>query len=340
MNNFLISIVMPVYNAEKFLKKTIDSVIQQTYDNWELILIDDGSIDNSGVYCDEMSVRDKRIKSYHKLNGGVSSARNEGIKYASGEWICFVDSDDTLLSCYLQNYVDNMESDVDILVQSFQVKNEIDGSLKHVELPDMVISGGYKLIEFLEEYPGVHNGFIWHRLFKSSIICGNNIGFVEGISFAEDGWFFFEYMRYVRKSKVSSDIGYTYYIRKGSLTTHKNDIQINVFKKIFEGYFEELSLFVVPKEEQKLYYDFLKKYAWRLAENWFVRRGYCEGDNEARLYMATLMEKYQLNTYRGASLSLRLLISALSIKKYRCRNFIVKYVEIFRILVVAIKNRI
>lgn len=97
----MISIIVPVYNVEKYLRKCIDSVLAQTYTDWELLLIDDGSTDSSGKICDEYAKTDDRIKTFHKNNGGSSSARNQGIKLATGEWIYFLDSDDWIIpSCF------------------------------------------------------------------------------------------------------------------------------------------------------------------------------------------------------------------------------------------------
>ena len=94
MEKDLISIIIPVYNVEKYLKECVDSVRKQTYKNLEIILIDDGSKDNSGKLCDELAKEDNRIKVIHKENGGLSDARNVGIENATGEYIQFIDSDD------------------------------------------------------------------------------------------------------------------------------------------------------------------------------------------------------------------------------------------------------
>ena len=94
--NDLISIVMPVYNVEKYLEKAVNSVIKQTYKNLEIILVDDGSKDSSGVLCDELAKKDTRIKVIHQENAGLSAARNAGIKLATGKYIGFMDSDDLI----------------------------------------------------------------------------------------------------------------------------------------------------------------------------------------------------------------------------------------------------
>jgi Glycosyltransferases involved in cell wall biogenesis len=90
----LISVIVPVYKAEEFLPKCINSILSQTYTNFELLLIDDGSPDNSGKICDEHASKDSRVRVFHKQNGGVSSARNLGLREARGEWISWVDADD------------------------------------------------------------------------------------------------------------------------------------------------------------------------------------------------------------------------------------------------------
>lgn len=90
----MLSVIVPVYNAEEYLRKCIDSILYQTYSDLELLLINDGSTDSSGAVCDEYARRDERVRVIHKENGGVSSTRNLGLDLAQGEWITFVDADD------------------------------------------------------------------------------------------------------------------------------------------------------------------------------------------------------------------------------------------------------
>lgn len=98
MENPLISIIIPVYNIEKYLNECIESVLNQTFDNYEIVLVDDGSTDKSGSICDNLSLRNPKIKTYHKRNGGLSSARNYGIKHSKGKYVIFLDSDDYWLN--------------------------------------------------------------------------------------------------------------------------------------------------------------------------------------------------------------------------------------------------
>ena len=99
-----VSIIVPIYKAEKYLHRCVDSIIAQTFTDWELLLVDDGSPDRSGEICDEYTGRDNRIRVIHKENGGVSSARNAGLDVAKGQWVVFVDSDDWCEAYYLADF--------------------------------------------------------------------------------------------------------------------------------------------------------------------------------------------------------------------------------------------
>lgn len=113
----LISVVIPIYNVENFLEDCLDSVISQSYSELEIILVNDGSLDQSGNICDKYSAKDSRIKVYHKLNGGLSDARNFGVKKSKGDYITFVDSDDFLASNYIEElYFSLIQTGADVSV--------------------------------------------------------------------------------------------------------------------------------------------------------------------------------------------------------------------------------
>ena len=101
----LVSIIVPIYGVEKYIASCIDSILNQTYENFELILVDDGSPDKSGVICEKYAISDKRIKVFHKENGGLSDARNYGLSYANGEYVTFIDSDDLVEKNFLKYHV-------------------------------------------------------------------------------------------------------------------------------------------------------------------------------------------------------------------------------------------
>ena len=119
MNSPKISIIIPVYNAAKFLHKCINSILAQTFQDFEILLINDGSTDESGAICDRYTLTDNRIRVFHKENGGVSSARNIGLRNACGEWIYFVDSDDTIYNDCLETLISQTSDDVDCVTGGY-----------------------------------------------------------------------------------------------------------------------------------------------------------------------------------------------------------------------------
>ena len=129
MSSF-VSIIVPVYNTEPFLSRCLDSILCQSFTDFELLLIDDGSTDGSGAICDDYAERDSRIRVFHKENGGVSSARNLGIDNSKGEWLYFADSDDELLPNGLQTLVNCIDEDVDVVMGGYEKFNE-NGAPKH-----------------------------------------------------------------------------------------------------------------------------------------------------------------------------------------------------------------
>ena len=122
----VISIIVPVYNTEKYLQRCINSILAQTYVDYELLLVNDGSTDGSGNICDEYAKNDSRVKVFHKKNGGVSSARNVGLEEAQGEWVTFVDSDDWINEHFLMKMSENISSEVDLIVSSAFSDKSID----------------------------------------------------------------------------------------------------------------------------------------------------------------------------------------------------------------------
>ena len=126
----LISIIVPVYNTEKYLDRCIQSILSQTYTDFELLLIDDGSTDSSGVICDKYAEQDSRVRVFHKENGGVSSARNIGLDNANGVWITFCDSDDWVYPYWLENYGITNNSIYDLICQGIECSNKLSHSNK------------------------------------------------------------------------------------------------------------------------------------------------------------------------------------------------------------------
>lgn len=196
MNTPLISIIVPVYNSEQTLNRCVDSILVQSFSDWELLLINDGSTDKSGRICDQYAAIDKRIKVFHKKNGGVSSARNMGLDHAKGQWITFVDSDDSLTDYAFElNWNDICE---DLILFPFYF-NYRDGSL---ELFSLRTSGIIKnLIPFFEkEFAQIIFRVPWSKLYRNELI--GNLRFDEKIKCGEDTLFVINYLKRIKSCNI------------------------------------------------------------------------------------------------------------------------------------------
>ena len=203
-----ITIIVPVYKAETFLHRCVDSILSQTFPNFELLLIDDGSPDRSGDICDEYAQKDSRVKVFHKENGGVSVARNMGITYAKGEWITFIDSDDYIDEKFLEHFgLDKYKTN--IYLQGFKVIQNGKVIRRHC-FP----IAEYSIVPFhYLFYEGEMNNILNSpvcKLFKRDIIDIHKLRFDENISFGEDHLFVLSYLYHVDNATVSNSISYNY----------------------------------------------------------------------------------------------------------------------------------
>lgn len=217
MNNSesLISVIVPVYNSEKYLRQCIDSILAQSFSNFELIIIDDGSLDCSGGICDDYVKKDERVKVIHKENGGVSSARNSGINAAVGEWICFVDSDDYVSPDYISNlYQGIKKTNRNGLVWS---SYDING-VNRIALPNKVFYGGdaakFILLNNILSLSGPVA-----KLFSRDIIINNTVKFPDDIQMGEDGIFIQQYLYHVEYVSFINKVDYFVRKTEGSLST-------------------------------------------------------------------------------------------------------------------------
>ena len=209
----VVSIIVPVYNAEKFLHRCIDSILAQTYQDFELLLIDDGSKDSSGAICDEYAAQDARVRVFHKENGGVSSARNVGLDNARGEWITFVDSDDYTYPCWLENYDIEHNAEFDLICQGFETDRDftdyygVDNNTRHGFYFKGDIKEGLELL-----FDNNILGYPWCKAFKREIIKNNNLKFDISIKFKEDELFLFQYSVFANNIICTKKVGYFYEI--------------------------------------------------------------------------------------------------------------------------------
>ena len=203
-----ISVIVPVYNVESQLSRCIESILNQSYKNLELILVDDGSSDKSGDICDKFAKNDDRIKVYHIPNGGVSSARNFGIDNSSGKWICFVDSDDSVCHTYIEDFGIS-DFDTDLYMQGY--KKIKDGVIVETrDFADCTALSFINIIAYSEDNCIINSPCF--KLFKRSIIVNNNIRFDHRTSYGEDHLFALDYVKFAKTVNFSLKSGYNYYI--------------------------------------------------------------------------------------------------------------------------------
>ncbi len=220
----MISVIVPVYNVEKYLERCVKSIVAQTYKDLEILLIDDGSTDKSGKMCDDFQQTDSRIKAFHKQNGGLSDARNYGIEHSSGEFISFVDSDDYIDEKMLETlHRLIIENDADLAVCSAmdvfegkevtQVKEIKEFNLNKVE--------SYKYMLRGDGIPSACN-----KLYKRQTV--GDVRFPVGKLY-EDGFFTPQILKRVEKTAVTSKPMYYYFRRADSITTkpfRKGDLDV------------------------------------------------------------------------------------------------------------------
>lgn len=202
-----ISVIVPVYNAEKYLHRCIDSILAQTFTDFELLLIDDGSKDHSGSICDEYAKKDSRVRVFHKENGGVSSARNVGLDNAEGVWITFCDSDDWVDCHWLETYNDMLKTKAELYSQGYYFstpENRNDFQQVGINNYDKTDSCLLRMCE----QPII--GFLWHKLFKTCIIKNSRIRFNEEFAVREDYDFILKYCLQSNRILCISDSHYKY----------------------------------------------------------------------------------------------------------------------------------
>ena len=206
-----ISVIIPIYKVESYLRQCLDSVVNQTYKNLEIILIDDGSPDNCGQICDEYAQRDKRIIVIHKENGGLSAARNDGLRLAAGEWISFVDPDDWCeLDMYEKSIAKAEETAADVVIFSSYQNSRHKEEKIHAFSTDFVTDDPTIIAQlqlsavscYYTPFSGEHKrgqGFPWDKLYKSTVIKDNNLIFSEKVRADEDVLFNILVFQHVKK---------------------------------------------------------------------------------------------------------------------------------------------
>lgn len=213
MNNSpKISIIVPVYNVEKYLRCCIDSILNQSFTDFELLLIDDGSKDRSGAICDEYAAKDSRIRVFHKENGGVSSARNLGLDNAKGEWVAFVDADDSVKEDFFKNLFMHTDVGIDLVIGGYQEFGDFHNmnKIKNKHVFDFSDSADYLDID-----PNGNKGlsifyFPWGKLYRSSVLASQRLRFSTKMKLAEDSTFLILFASQAQKGALVPFADYEY----------------------------------------------------------------------------------------------------------------------------------
>ena len=251
-----ISIIVPVYKVEKDLHRCVDSILSQTFTDFELLLIDDGSPDNCGAICDEYAQKDNRIRVFHKKNGGVSSARNLGLENAQGEWIAFCDSDDYVTSDWLAAYETAINKKLDFAVQG---RYHIDDFKKEPkEIPSQIgdtIDSKRKLIINITNKEVF--GYLGDKFFRKDIIDKYHISFDEKIALWEDGVFIAKYLEYATSFVCVNNLGYCYILPPMNKTYNGTAYRsVYLMLKSFDIIYEKN----IPNELIEPYLNIFKNY--------------------------------------------------------------------------------
>lgn len=231
----MISVIVPVYKVEHYLDKCVESIIKQTYRNLDIILVNDGSPDECGDICDKWSKIDNRIRVIHKKNGGLSSARNAGLKIARGEYVIFVDSDDWIDKCLCENSIlDAIESNADIVVFGYiKIHENRNNQVLGIDCPfyKETINGAEGIKRLIE---GKIQNYAWNKMYKRSLF--NNVEYPEGRLWEDIGT---TYRLFLNSDRIvlTNRVLYNYLIRSGSITnTLSNKALVDIFEQRYKQY--------------------------------------------------------------------------------------------------------
>lgn len=224
--NMKFSIIIPVYNAEQHIVRCIDSIIRQEYSDFEVILVDDGSSDKSFAICEQYAKNDDRFHTILKQNGGPGSARNEGLKHATGDYICFMDADDEATPHWLSNYFQVLSVvDSDIIFQNY-INEDREGRqiFKNYHLNELSETTAINTTSayndcFKDNW--VLQTATWSKCYKASIIKYNNITFIENIKVFEDFMFYVHVLNVASVITLAKGAGYIYHYNSSSLSRTK-----------------------------------------------------------------------------------------------------------------------
>ncbi len=211
----IISVIIPIYNADKYLRRCLDSLLVQTFSNFEAILVNDGSTDNSLEICEEYALIDKRIKLIRNQNGGPSKARNQGLELVTTKWVTFIDADDYVEPSYLENFVRYNANDIETQVIQGYYTVGYNNDSHDTLYPDTKykhhIAKEGERSSYIEKENILYNWAVWCKVFSIEIIRKHNLQFENNIWSCEDGVFWHNYLCHIKKLIFIEEQGYYYF---------------------------------------------------------------------------------------------------------------------------------
>lgn len=325
-----ISIVVPVYRVENVLHYCIESILNQTYVNFELILVDDGSPDNSGRICDEYAEKDKRVKVIHKQNGGVSSARNEGVEVAIGEYICFVDSDDYLEKDYLETLIGTKKEypDFDNIWCYFRTcdKYDMDDNNDEEELSEVEC---YSVRDIMTLHEKWLDAGPYCKLYSREVINNNNLKFDKNLSLGEDLTFNFNYLDCTNGNiLVINRFVYNYVqLSDDSLSKKYYPDMLEIYKKLNRTMWYYINKWNCSEEQIKKYYNACFYEYEVVLRNTFSEKNVLNKKNKYRINNSILRSNEFKKTFSKINCFIHPLYRfAYKSCKYRCVQFVDKLV--------------
>lgn len=339
-----ISIIVPIYNVEKYLKECVDSVLTQSFNDFELILVDDGSPDSCPLICDEYEKKDDRVRVIHKKNAGVSAARNSGIEIACGEYIWFVDADDMLLENALKTAASCFDKNADIMCFKNLIvydNGEISSSEKDIAPNDF--SGDASKLDVCEMMKKACTKnllpFMWRNVYRASFLKENQIKFDESLSYGEDSVFNMQAFLIADKMFFSKEEVYLYRCRSDGVSRgYGKEFDFKI-KENLERYCElrdeNYEKFCIEKHEE--YYQDAGRYVIEvLYLNALIKRVYkSESKNKFSIFkqisktkmIRQAFERFDLNNIQSKGFDF-FMYKAVKHKCYFLGHLICKYVLI------------
>jgi glycosyltransferase involved in cell wall biosynthesis len=242
-HSILISIIVPVYNASAYIDQCIESITNQTLDEIEIILINDGSTDNSLQHLENWSIKDRRIKVYNQRNQGVSEARNFGLNLAKGQYIGFVDADDWVEpEMYEKMYNEIINQKADWVISNVFIHKSNHNPILRLELTDRIVElTSDKTFSIIELFRFKYDFANWNKLFKKEIIDEHTIRFNTEMKLWEDLLFNLKYILFLDKIVIINEGFYHYRVVENSLTRSNSSLLVNQYNKLFGDYINYLS---------------------------------------------------------------------------------------------------